>query len=338
MHDRRLRRARRRFSFSMMYKLALPLLGCLLGGCANTSGNTSVQCRALSGAAAPRPAGWGGTIFTIVMENHSRGDILGNSDAPFINLLAQKNAVAAGYHDSYVHPSEPNYIWLVAGENFGILNDNDPGPANHIATQSHLADQIERAGLTWRTYQESMDTPCDLVSHGEYAVKHNPFAYFDDLNGWNGSTLEPTARCREHVVDYSQLALDLAAGKLPDYVFITPNLVDDMHDGSVAAGDAWLARELPPLLASPAFTDGGVLFLLWDEGGGVVPTDDPPFIAISPHAKAGYVSQTPYDGSSYLKTVQTLLGVEPLPCSSTPDAVKVMDDLFVTPLVASVTK
>ena len=38
-------------------------------------------------------------------------------------------------------------------------------------------------------------------------------------------------------------------------------MIDDMHDGSVAQGDAWLAREVPKILASDAFNNGGVLFL-----------------------------------------------------------------------------
>jgi acid phosphatase len=221
---------------------------------------------------------------------------------------------------------------MVAGENFGILNDNDPGASNHIASTSHIADQIERAGLSWKTYQESMGNPCTLYSHDLYAAKHNPFIYFDDINGWNGTAMTAPPRCLEHVVDYSQLDADLASGKMPQYAFITPNLQNDMHDGSVAQGDAWLSREVPKILGSDAFNHGGVLFLLWDEGGGLIAGDDPPFIAVSPNAKPGYVSQTPYDASSFLKTVETMLGVDALPCSSTPNAVNAMSDLFSAPL------
>jgi phosphatidylinositol-3-phosphatase len=281
-----------------------------------------------------RSADWSGTVFTIVMENHNRDEIIGSAAAPFINGLARQNSLAGAYHDSYVHPSEPNYLWMVAGENFGILNDNDPGPANTIASQAHIADQVERGGLSWRSYQESMGQACGLKSHDTYAVKHNPFAYFDDINGFNGRFVEPTARCQDHVVDYSQFDSDLAAGRLPDYVFITPNLMHDMHDGTVADGDAWAAREVPKILASDAYTRGGVLFLLWDEGSNN--GDNPPFIAVSPKSKQGYVSQTPYDTSSYLLTVQRLLGVDPLPCSARPDAVNAMGDLFTQPLPAAV--
>ncbi len=314
----------------MKKTLALALL--TLAGCANTAGNTDVQCRALGATNATRPAGWTGTVFTIVMENKSRGDIIGNKDAPFINTLISQNALAAGYHDSYVHPSEPNYLWLVAGQNFGILNDNDPGAGNHVASTSHLADQLEAAGRSWRTYQESMGAPCTLASHGEYAAKHNPFIYFDDINGWDGSSLHQTQRCIDHVVDYSSFDVDLQANQLPDYVFITPNLISDMHDGSVSDGDQWLSREVPKILGSDAFNKGGVLFLLWDEGGGIPQADDPPFIAISANAKKGYVSNTDYDSSSYLKTVQTILAVDTLPCSATPTTVQTMAELFTMPM------
>lgn len=302
--------------------------GCGAGG--STAGNTVAVCRALTPTPTTRPSAWGGTVFTIVMENHSAADIVGNAQAPYLNKLIAENALAAGYHDSYVHPSEPNYIWMVAGENFGILNDDDPNAGNVLDSTSHLADQLEMSGRTWKTYQESMGAPCGLKSHGEYAVKHNPFVYFADVNGWNGTAFAPGARCTDHVVDYTQLGADLAAGTVPDYVFITPNMVNDMHDGSVAQGDGWLAAEVPKILASDAYKNGGVLFILWDEGASQ--SDDPPFIAVSPNAKPGFVSQTSYDTSAFLKTVQTVLGVEPLPCSTQPDTVPVMSDLFTVPM------
>ncbi len=301
------------------------------GGCSpNNSGSTQVACRPLTATAATRPAAFTGTVFTVVMENHGRGEIIGNAAAPFINGLVAQGAEAAGYHDSYVHPSEPNYLWMVAGENFGILNDDDPNSGNTQSSQSHLADQIENAGLTWKAYQESMGSPCGLSSHGGYAAKHNPFVYFSDINGWDGTAFQPSARCTDHVVDYSQLDADLAAGQVPDYVFITPDLDNDMHDGSVAQGDAWLAAQVPKILGSDRFKNGGVLFLLWDEGSSN--GDDPPFIVMSPNAKVGFVSQTDYDTSAFLKTVETMLGVETLPCNAQPDAVPTMTDLFAVPL------
>jgi phosphatidylinositol-3-phosphatase len=305
-----------------------------LGACVNTDGNTNVTCKPLVGGAAKRPAKWTGTVFTIVMENKRRGEIIGNKDAPFINQLAKQGVDAAGYRDPEIHPSEPNYIWMVSGQNFGVLDDEDPS-AHTIDSTSHLADQIERAGLTWKAYQESMGDPCGITSHGRYAAKHDPFVYFQDINGWDGKTFQPSQRCNEHVVDYSQLDADLASGKTPNYVFVTPNMDNDMHDGSIADGDHWLAHEVPKILASDAFKNGGVLFLIWDEGSSGVlgsSNEDPPFIVVSPNAKQGYLSHESYDTSSYLLTVQKMLGLEPLPCAEDPASVQSMDDLFTAPL------
>lgn len=269
------------------------------------------------------------------MENKSARDIFKSSQAPYIRSLAQQYAVAAGYTDSFVHPSEPNYLWMAAGQNFGIQSDHDPDK-NHVACTSHLADQIEQAGLDWKSYQESMGEPCGVKSKYPYAAKHNPFVYFDDINGWNGKGFDRPQRCLEHVVDYSEFDKDLAAGTVPKYVFITPNMQNDMHDGSIAQGDAWLQREVPKILASPAWKHGGVLFLTWDEGAllsdGQIYQDDPPMIVISPLARKGYVSTTVYDTSSFLKTVEAILGVEALPCDPHPDLVEAFDDLFTVPL------
>ncbi len=319
-----------------MYK-TIPVIGalCAVAACANTSGNTDTTCQALQQPppAATNPA-WSGTIFTIVMENHNASDIFGNPAAPFINQLASQNAIARGYHDPFVHPSEPNYLWMVAGENFGILDDNDPS-SHSIASTSHLADQLELAGISWKAYEESMGSPCGLVSHGRYAAKHDPFVFFNDINGWDGSEFQPSQRCNDHVVDYSQLDADIAANALPRYVFITPNLDDDMHDGTIQQGDQWLATELPKLLGLDAFNNGGAIFLLWDEGSGSLdPGDDPPFLAISPNAKPGFVSSTDYDTSSFLKTVQTLFALQPLPCAAPAAAADAepMADMFQVPL------
>src|SRR4051812_24904576 len=110
-------------------------------GCAATppAGNTTSLCSEISRS--PVAPSWGGTVFTIVMENHSQADIFGNAQAPYLNQLAAQNAVAKGYRDSLVHPSFPNYLWMVAGENFGVLDDAEP-VSHHLDARSHIADQL----------------------------------------------------------------------------------------------------------------------------------------------------------------------------------------------------
>ena len=324
-------------------KLGLVLAGLTAGACSvDTSGNVvGRQCAALTAstpAASALESSFQGSVFTIVLENKSRAQMLQGTDAPYFQSLVKQGALANGYTDARVHPSEPNYIWMVSGQNFGILDDDAPA-AHHIASTSHLADQIEKVGKTWKTYQESMGAPCGVVSAGTYAVKHNPFVFFDDIVGWDGATPLRQQRCLDHVVDYRQLDVDLAADNVPDYVFITPNLINDMHDGTIADGDRWLAREVPKILASPAYQNGGVLFITADEGEGRSATDwsqadDPPFLVLSPLAKVGYVSEQTYDTTSFVKTVQAMLGVEALPCgdASAVAAVETMDDLFIAPM------
>ena len=141
-----------------------------------------------------------------------------------------------------LHPSEPNYLWLEAGTNFGVRNDGLPS-ANHQSSTQHLVNQLEAAGLTWKAYAEGIERhglPGDEL--GKYAPKHVPFVFFDDVTHYR------PGRCIAHVRPYSELAGDLAAGAVADYNFITPNLCDDMHDSSgckssnaIRNGDDWLA-------------------------------------------------------------------------------------------------
>jgi hypothetical protein len=87
---------------------------------------------------------------------------------------------------------------------------------------------------------------------------------------------------------------------------------------------------VPKILASDRFKQGGALFLLWDEGSSH--GDNPPFIVVSPNANAGFVSQTDYDTSAFLKTTEAMLGLEALPCDASPDTVPTMADLFTAPV------
>src|SRR6266536_2874572 len=127
------------------------------------------------------------TIFLIVMENHNWSDIKNNPSAPYINstLLPMASYAKQYYNPPGNHPSEPNYLWLEAGTNFGILNDNDPS-SNHQTTTGHFSTQLKNVGISWKTYQESISgTTCPLTSIYPYAPKHNPFIYFDDVTNTN---------------------------------------------------------------------------------------------------------------------------------------------------------
>jgi phosphatidylinositol-3-phosphatase len=225
------------------------------------------------------------------------------------------------YCDNYfdnpvgVHPSEPNYIWLEAGDNLGVTDDNDP-PANHQSTTQHLATQLTAAGVTWAGYAEGIDgtiCPINTDDANNYAPKHVPFVFFDDIVENPPSTSAPV--CLAHMKPYTNFANDLQNNAVAQYNFITPNLCDDMHDtcaagDSIAQGDTWLASELPKILASNAYKNNGAVFITWDESeNGEFPIG---MIVLSPLAKgSGYVGHTMYYHSSMLRTVETVFGVSP---------------------------
>ena len=249
------------------------------------------------------------TVWVIVMENHDWDSIYGSPSAPYINgTLLPLGAHAERYASPYgTHPSEPNYIWMEAGDDLDIGDDDDP-EGNYRTTKRHLTRQMIDANVSWKSYQEAIPRDlCPVASSGRYGAKHNPMVYFEDITDGRDPH---SARCIAHVRPYEELAGDLARNEVARYNFITPDLCNDMHDtqgcastDSVANGDAWLAREVPKILASKAYQDGGALFITWDESEGA---DNAPIglIALSPLAKAGYAGFVKYTHSSLLRTVQ----------------------------------
>jgi hypothetical protein len=254
-------------------------------------------------------------VFVIVLENHDWSQIKGNASAPYINgtLLAQ-GAHAENYQNvPNLHPSLPNYIWLEAGSNLGVTDDATPS-VHRLSTSQHLTGLLNDAGIAWKSYQEDISgTDCPLSYVSLYAPRHNPMIYFTDINGGLDSA---NAGCISHVRPYTELSRDLETDNVPAYSFITPNTCNDMHDSSgcqssnsVANGDGWLSREVPKILASKAYKNGGALLITWDESeGGNVPIG---FIALSPLAKAGYSNRIAYSHSSTLRSLQTIFGVTP---------------------------
>jgi phosphatidylinositol-3-phosphatase len=262
------------------------------------------------------------TVFLIMMENHNWSDIKNNSSAPYINqtLLPMASYAEQYYNPPGLHPSEPNYLWLVAGTNFGVTTDDEPAVNHQHATQ-HLVTLLNQAGISWKSYQEDIDgTVCPIKSSGLYATKHNPMVFFDDVTDTNDPT---SSYCIAHVRPFSELAADLHNNTQARYNFITPNLCHDMHNtcpplnDSVLQGDTWLSQNVPMILNSQAYQNGGIVFITWDEGEGKDASEksDGPIglILLAPDAKGhGYSNTIHYTHSSTLRTIQEIFGVTPL--------------------------
>src|SRR4051812_15731934 len=137
---------------------------------------------------------------------------------------------------SETSPSLGNYLAMISGSTQGVHDDDVRHGPFRAPT---IVRQLARHGVSWRAYMDAMPEPCfnrvvDRDQTGRYAKRHNPFLFFTDL-------VKYRTYCEEHVVPGERLAVDMAAG-LPDFVWITPDLCEDMHDCPVAYGQAWMAR------------------------------------------------------------------------------------------------
>ena len=262
-------------------------------------------------------------VFIIMMENEAIDRILGNPKAPYINSLAQQYAVAANYY-GITHPSLPNYIALISGDTQGITSDC----TDCFVAAPNIVGQLEGAGKTWKAYMESMPSPCFVGDSGSlYRQKHNPFIYFDNIR-------TSPDRCA-NIVPFSQFDADLQANALPNYVWITPNMCNSMHDCPLSTSDAWLQTWVTKILASPTWQQNGVLFLTFDESNGADDSGCCQYAAgghiltmvISPLAKPAYQSPIAYDHFSLLRTIEQAWGM-PLLGNANCECSQPMADFF----------
>jgi len=244
-------------------------------------------------------------VVVVVMENKAKSDVLGNADAPYFNSLASRYAVLSRY-GGVGHPSLPNYLALISGSTHGISSDC----TGCVVSARNLADTLGPAHRTWKAYAEKLpQVGWTGAQAGLYVKRHVPFLYFRDV-------LRSPSR-RRHVVPMRQLSTDLAAGPLPDFSLVVPDLCHDMHDCSVADGDAWLARFLPPLLRSSGLAHSAI-FVVFDEPRGSQPgTALVPAVAVGRMVKPGsdYSRRTSHYG--LLRTVEDAWGLPRLGQSRT---------------------
>lgn len=287
------------------------------------------------GAAAPAGGVPGFShIFTILLENQEY-DAVTAAPPPYLRSLLASYGSATRYYAA-THPSLPNYLALTGGSTFGLDgSDCSPGPDCRVrGVRTNLADQLEAAHRTWAAYMEGMPAPCTLQNAGRYAVRHDPFVYYDSIR-------LDSRRCAAHVLPYDPIRFGRMLGStaVPSYVWISPDICDDGHDACasdrLAQADAWLRANVPPILRSPAWRAGGVLFILWDEGttgagwGAFAAGGHTVALVIAPPGtgRRAFRSSVPYSSYSYLRTVEDAWGLPHLGhagCACTPS----MRDFF----------
>jgi phosphatidylinositol-3-phosphatase len=260
------------------------LAGCQAGPASPSTASPPPASPPLSAAALPRPA----HIVVVVEENHSYSDIIGNADAPYINALASRGALMTSSF-AVAHPSEPNYMALFAGGTFGL--GSDACPVNEGAA-ANLGSELIAAGDSFTGYAEGLPSPGSAVcSAGEYARKHAPWANFSNIPA---SSQLPFS---DFPADYS---------RLPTVSFVIPDLLHDMHDGTVAEGDTWLKDHLSGY-ATWARTHDSLLIITWDEDDYSQNNQIPTIIAGQPVTQGRYGQRINH--YNVLATIEAMYGL-----------------------------
>ena len=240
-------------------------------------------------------------VYVIVMENKEYSSIVGGKSAPYLNSLIARYGLATAFYGE-THPSEPNYIALTSGGTQGATDDGD-----YNLSVNNLFDQVSASGRTWHAYQQGYPGDCFTGSSssavvdgvglsGEYARWHDPAISYTSISG-------NTAKCA-NITDLA--GFNPAAA---NFEFITPNMINDMHDGTIADGDNFLKAFLPQITGSAAFNNS-VVFVTFDEGttddngGGHIAT-----IAITPNMTPGFKATAAYTHYSMLRTIEQAWGM-----------------------------
>lgn len=190
-------------------------------------------------------------VLVVVMENLSYSTAL---STPGLDALARRFAFAS---DAYgvSHPSLPNYLALTGGSTFGVNSDC----TSCYVSANNLGEQLSRAHVRWDDFSEGLPNKCYLgASAGEYAGKHNPFRYYDDIRG-------SFAMC-DHLLGLTPLLGDLKTpSKVPSFSFVTPNLCHDGHDCAPSVAASWLSGFLTAVTKSPVWGQKTLVIVTWDE-------------------------------------------------------------------------
>jgi hypothetical protein len=321
---------------------ALLLLAACSSG-SSTGSSTVNTAPTVATTTVPVASGPGiGHVFVINLENKNYATTWGKTSvAKYLNgTLVPTGQLLTQYYGTS-HASLGNYITQISGRPSNAATNGDcitfteyrnGEGCVYPSSVKTIADQLDGAGRSWKSYQEDMTTPCRHPKIGDgdatlvarngdmYATRHNPFVYFHSIID--------TPKCKTNVVDLKALDADIAtAERTPNLVYITPNLCHDGHDtpcvdgqpGGLVSADKFLSTWVPKILASPAYKADGLLVITLDEsdndassccgqkkgaGGGRVGA-----LLLSPRVGAGTANGTPYNHYSLLCSIEDVFGL-----------------------------
>jgi len=227
-------------------------------------------------------------VVVVMEENHSYGEVIGNSAAPYINSLARQGASFTNSHGA-AHPSQPNYLALFSGSTQGVTDDNTP----YTFSAENLASELAAAGLSFGGYSQSMPSVGYTGSQsGNYVRKHNPWVDFTNVPSSVNApfTSFPSSNF----------------SSLPKVSIVVPDLQNDMHDGTIQQGDQWLQNNLGAY-ATWAKANNSLLVVTWDEDD-FTNSNQIPTIMYGANVQSGNYSEN-INHYNVLRTVEDMFGL-----------------------------
>jgi acid phosphatase len=229
-------------------------------------------------------------IVVVVEENHSNSEIVGDSQAPYMNALGRSGVVLT-HSFGVAHPSEPNYVALFSGSTQRLTDDSCP----HRYSAANLGSQLRSARQTFAGYSQSLPrTGYTGCTAGKYARKHAPWTDFANL---------PAA------VNKPMTAFPKNYATLPRVSFVIPDLTYDMHSGTVRQADTWLKTNLGGYV-SWARTHNSLLVLTWDEDDFTARNQIPGMLAGAHLKRTQYAGRV--DHYTMLRTIEAACGLAPI--------------------------
>jgi len=186
--------------------------------------------------------------LVFIVENHSLSQM--KSQMPYTFGLAQRFGYATNY-TAIQHPSLPNYVAIAGGQTYGITNDDNPS-ANPVRGTS-VFGQAVASGKTAAEFADGMLENCATNNGGsDYAVKHNPWAYFINERG----------DCQKYDVPVDQLDAAITGGALPNVGMVVPNLCNDAHNCPLGTADTWFRGWMTKIFDGPDWRSGHLAVVL----------------------------------------------------------------------------
>ncbi|KAI0004791.1 putative acid phosphatase Pho610 [Xylariaceae sp. FL0662B] len=196
-------------------------------------------------------------IISIWLENQDFAKVVADPD--FADL--RRFGILQTRYYAHTHPSQPNYIASVGGDYFGLDHDEVLRIPSNVST---VVDLLDVKDISWRGYFEGNPGPgymaegsIDRNGTWDYVRKHNHYVSYDSVNT-NGSRLA-------NLLSFRDFKEDLAAGKIPQFVMMSPDMLNDGHNTSLNYATKWAREFLLPLLADGVFKEKTLVQLTYDE-------------------------------------------------------------------------